>query len=161
MWGCSNRESAMEAVLFIGIQGSGKTTFYQRYFFESHVRINLDMLKTRHRETLLVDACIAARQRFVVDNTNIRREDRQRYIPKLREAGFKVNGYFFEPAVERAIRWNDQRIGKARVPIKGVLGTLKRLQRPDPDEGFDELVRVTVSAQGEFLVHPVHPPQPE
>jgi predicted kinase len=151
----------MEAILFIGIQGSGKTTFYQRRFFETHVRINLDMLKTRHREKLLVDACIEARQRFVVDNTNVRREDRQRYIPKLREAGFKVKGYFFEPAVERAIRWNDQRTGKTRVPVKGILGTLKRLNQPEADEGFDELFRVTVDKTGDFLAHPLYGPQPD
>ena len=39
----------MQAVIFIGIQGSGKTTFYRDRFFNTHFRINLDMLKTRHR----------------------------------------------------------------------------------------------------------------
>jgi predicted kinase len=29
----------MEAVLFIGIQASGKTTFYRERFFDTHVRI--------------------------------------------------------------------------------------------------------------------------
>ncbi|MCW8196616.1 ATP-binding protein [Proteobacteria bacterium 005FR1] len=145
----------MEAVLFIGIQGSGKSTFYQQQFFETHLRINLDMLKTRHRETLLVEACIQARQRFVVDNTNVRREDRQRYIPQLRAAGFRIIGYFFEPVPERALRWNDQRSGKARIPVKGVLGTLKRLERPERHEGFDELFRLVVGSEGEFLPEPM------
>ena len=40
----------MEAVILIGIQGAGKSTFYKDRFFNTHVRINLDMLKTRHRE---------------------------------------------------------------------------------------------------------------
>ena len=43
----------MEAVILIGIQGSGKSTFYRERFFDTHVRINLDMLKTRQREKLL------------------------------------------------------------------------------------------------------------
>jgi predicted kinase len=46
----------MEAVIFVGIQGTGKSTFYKERFFDTHVRINLDMLKTRHREKLLVQA---------------------------------------------------------------------------------------------------------
>jgi hypothetical protein len=68
----------MEAILFIGIQAVGKSTFYKERFFTTHVRINLDMLKTRHRELLLLQACIAARQPFVVDNTNIFKRDRAR-----------------------------------------------------------------------------------
>ena len=58
----------MEAVILIGIQGSGKSTFCRDRFFNTHVRINLDMLKTRHREKLFLDACLAAKQPFVVDN---------------------------------------------------------------------------------------------
>lgn len=60
----------MEAILFIGIQASGKTTFYKERFFKTHIRVNLDMLKTRHRESLLLKACIEMKQPFVVDNTN-------------------------------------------------------------------------------------------
>lgn len=48
----------MEAVLFIGVQASGKSTFYRERFFSSHVRINLDMLKTRHREKRLLEVCL-------------------------------------------------------------------------------------------------------
>jgi len=52
----------MEAVIFIGIQGSGKSTFYNVRFFDTHVRINLDMLKTKHRQQLLLNACIEGKQ---------------------------------------------------------------------------------------------------
>ena len=52
----------MEAVIFIGIHASGKSTFYQQRSFQSHNRINLDLLRTRHRERLLGAACIEARQ---------------------------------------------------------------------------------------------------
>ena len=41
----------MEMVLFVGIQATGKSSFYLERFFRTHVRINLDMLKTHHRET--------------------------------------------------------------------------------------------------------------
>ena len=48
----------MEAVLFIGIQATGKSSFYLERFFRTHVRFNGDMLRTRHREELLVQACL-------------------------------------------------------------------------------------------------------
>lgn len=60
----------MEAIIFIGIQGAGKSTFYRHHFFNTHIRINLDMLKTRHREQIFLQACLEAKQPFVVDNTN-------------------------------------------------------------------------------------------
>ena len=70
----------MEAVILIGIQGSGKSTFYRERFFDTHVRISLDLLRTRHREALLLRACLEGKQRFVVDKMSTR--DR---IPRDRE----------------------------------------------------------------------------
>jgi predicted kinase len=69
----------MEAIILMGLQGAGKSTFYQTYFFNTHIRINLDMLKTRHREKTLLQACLEAKQSFVIDNTNPKFEDRSRY----------------------------------------------------------------------------------
>jgi hypothetical protein len=50
----------MEAVIFIGLQAAGKSSFYLDRFFNTHIRINLDMLKTRHREQLIFQACLLA-----------------------------------------------------------------------------------------------------
>jgi len=50
----------MEAVVFIGVQGCGKTTFYKKRYFETHVRVSRDMLKTKARERILLGACLAA-----------------------------------------------------------------------------------------------------
>jgi len=70
----------VEAVIFIGLQGAGKSTFYQQRFFATHLRINLDMLKTRNRERRFLQVCIETRQCFVVDNTNLTRAHRHVYI---------------------------------------------------------------------------------
>ena len=40
----------MEAVVFMGIQGSGKSSFFRERFFSTHFHISLDLLKTRNRE---------------------------------------------------------------------------------------------------------------
>ena len=60
----------MEAVVFIGIQGSGKSSFYRERFSTSHVQISLDLLKTRKREQRALDECLRTMQSFVIDNTN-------------------------------------------------------------------------------------------
>lgn len=144
----------MEAVLLIGIQGAGKSTFYLRRFFHTHVRLSLDLLRTRHHERMLLEACLGVGQPLVVDNTNVAAAERARYILPAKAAGFRVTGYFFEPDPRGSLRRNNEREGKRRVPPAGLFGTQKRLQRPRRDEGFDELYRVRISESGEFLAEP-------
>jgi predicted kinase len=144
----------MEAVILIGIQGSGKSTFYRERFFETHVRISLDLLKTRDREQEFVQTCLRTGQRFVVDNTNIRAAERARYIAAAKSAGFRVKGYFFEAKLREALRRNNLRSGRALIPVVGVIGTLKRLQPPVMEEGFDELYVVSRDENDQFIVTP-------
>ena len=139
-------------MIFVGLQGSGKSTFYREGFFDTHVRLNLDMLRTRHRERLLVRACVEARQPFVVDNTNPTIAERQVYIRAAGEAGFRVVGYYFRSRVEDCLRRNDQRPAARRVPLKGILGTAGRMQLPSSGEGFEELYYVRIDETGGFVV---------
>jgi hypothetical protein len=142
----------MEAVILIGIQGSGKTTFYRERFFRTHIRLSLDMLKTRRRLDVLLGGCIEARQPFVLDNTNVTAAERSRYVAPVKAAGFEVVGYFFEPDLPGSLRRNEERAAEERIPRAGLFGTLKRLERPSHDEGFDALFRVRVLAPSGFDV---------
>jgi predicted kinase len=142
----------MESVILIGIQGSGKSTFCRNLFYDTHLRINLDMLKTRHREALFLKACLEGKQKFVVDNTNITVADRRRYIVPAKNAGFSVIGYYFSSRLEEALARNRQRMGKSRIPDAGIAAMYKRLELPRKDEGFDRLYNVRISETGEFIV---------
>jgi predicted kinase len=142
----------MEAVIFIGIPASGKSTFYLQRFFETHIRINLDMLRTRHREQMLLEACIAAKQPFVVDNTNVTREDRARYIAPAKAAHFRVVGYYFRSGIGGSLERNRGRAAGRVVPDKGVAAKYHKLQLPSIEEGFDRLYYVTMSDDGGFVV---------
>lgn len=142
----------MEAILFVGIQGAGKSTFYQQRFFDTHIRISMDMLKTRYRERIFLHACILGKQPFVVDNTNVLAAERERYITPAREAGFRIVGYYFPVPVRHAIGRNQKREGKKKIPVQGILGTQKKLQAPRREEGFDQLYCVTVTEANEFVV---------
>jgi predicted kinase len=143
----------MDAVIFIGIPGSGKSTFFIDRFFDTHVRINLDMLKTRYREMILISACIQAKQSFVVDNTNVTSAERARYIPLAKQAGFRVVGYYFQSSLEAALQRNQQRSGKALIPPKGVIARYHKLELPSFTEGFDMLHGVRIDpATNQFTV---------
>jgi predicted kinase len=142
----------LEAVIIVGIQGSGKSTFYKKYFYDTHVRINLDMLKTRNREKIILDACINAKQSFVVDNTNPTILDRKKYITPAKDNSFKIKGYYLKVDVNDAIKRNEQREAKKRVPIVAIKSTLNKLQPPTYDEGFDEIYIVDIDGDGNYII---------
>ena len=133
----------MELVILIGIQASGKSSFFKHRFADSHVRLNLDMLRTRHRESVLFEACLAAKANMVVDNTNPTAQDRARYIEPAKAARFRVVGYWFATSTDEALARNAKRTGTARIPDVGVRATAARFEAPELNEGFDELHRVT------------------
>jgi predicted kinase len=136
----------MQAVIFIGIQGSGKTSFYKEHFLKTHVRISLDLLKTRNKETWFMELCLQTGQKFVIDNTNPAITSRAKYIEASKPYGFKVFGYYFNSGIQEAIERNNQRAGKEAVSIIGIRATYKKLQQPTLDEGFDELFEVRIKA---------------
>lgn len=142
----------MEAIIFIGIQGTGKSSFYRERFFHTHVRVNADMLKTKHRLRVLLKACLEARQPFVLDNTNVTRETRSEAIVQAKAAGFRVVGYYFRSDIASALARNNERVGAARIPEVGVLGTYKLLELPAFEEGFDALHYVRIDDDGKFQV---------
>lgn len=144
----------METIVFTGIQAAGKSTFFKACFVDTHIRINLDMLRTRHREKLLIDACLQARQPYVVENTNLTREERARYIPSAKRAGFRVIGYAFRVELDEALVRNALRNTRRRVPEKAVRAAFRRWQPPSWEEGFDALFNVW-SSGGEFQVQAI------
>jgi predicted kinase len=145
----------MEAVVFCGVQGSGKTTLYRERFLDTHVRVSMDLLRTRAREAAFVALCLDSSQRFVVDNTNPTPADRRRYVEPARAAGFRVIGYLVEVDPSLALARNAERTGRARVPVASVVGTGRRLLRPTPEEGFDELWHATARPDAGWRVEPL------
>jgi predicted kinase len=149
---CVSCLNAMNAVILIGLQGAGKSTFYRERFQATHVHISLDVQKTRHREGTLLQECLIAKRSFVVDNTSPARSDRSAYIAAAKQAGFQTIGYYFQSRVEDCQRRNLQRSESEQIPFVGLLGTAKRLELPQRNEGFDELYYVSIGDGGQFIV---------
>lgn len=143
----------MQLIIFTGVQASGKSTFYQQYFYHTHLRINLDMLKTRHRENIIFEAALASKTKIVIDNTNMSRSDRARYIQRAKEYGFEIVSYYFETDLDSTLQRNTQREGKANIPEKGVKATFYKLEIPNITEGFDTLFTVKLLENNGFSIH--------
>jgi predicted kinase len=144
----------MQAVIFIGLQGAGKSTLYLRHFAASHLRISMDLAGARSREKRLIEACLASRRPFVIDNTNPTAASRKGYIEAAKSAGFRVTGYFFIPDVKASLERNARRSGKEKIPVPGIYRTNKIMEPPTYAEGFDQLFTVRLEAD-EFIVSPI------
>ena len=140
----------MIAVIFIGLQGSGKTEFYHRYFADAYTHIELDSLATRKNEKNLINECIKHGESYVIDNENAKAEDRARYFERARAAGYHVVGYYFESDVHTAL----ERKGLAhdRRAQRQFRRVFTRLTPPSFGEGFDEIYTVSMQKDGEFIV---------
>lgn len=129
----------MEIIVLTGIPGSGKSTFCEKYFKGEYVRVNLDTLKTRANEDKLIAECIENNISFVVDNTNVSVEKREKYIKIAKEIDCKLISYYIPTPKKIALDRNSLRTGKARVPNVAIYTMAKDLVEPSKEEGFDEM----------------------
>jgi len=132
-----------ECVIFIGLQGSGKTTYYRDHFAATHVHISRDVQLTAQREAAVLAECLESARSFVVDNTNATRAARSAYIQKAKAAGFQVLAFFFDTPVRTAIGRNNHRKDKKPIPVPAILRAAKYLERPACEEGIDQIQVVT------------------
>jgi predicted kinase len=150
----------VQAIIFIGLQGAGKSSFYERFFATTHLRISMDLAGTRAREKRLIGDCIARRRDFVLDNTNATSASRKPCIELAKAAGYEVTGYFFITDFRLCLERNAARIGKARIPVPALYRTRKVLEAPLYAEGFDQLYRVSAD-RSDFEVAAISPGAPE
>ena len=145
-----------EVAVLVGLQASGKSTFYRQVLAATHVHVSKDdfpRARNRQRRQLrLVEEALLARRNVAVDNTNPSPEEWRPLVELARAHGARVVGYWFPPDVTGSLRRNAARSGRERVPEVGVYAVLGRLRRPHRADGFDELFSVHFDGYGGFEV---------
>ena len=136
----------VELVIFVGLQGAGKSTFFRGRFAATHEHVSKDLFpnnKNRsRRQGELVEAALGAGRSVVVDNTNPTPEDRRPLVELGRGFGAGVFCYHFSSGVRECLARNARREGRARVPDVAIFATAKKLIPPSREEGFDEIYAV-------------------
>ena len=142
-------------MILIGLPGAGKTTFYRRHL-STHTHISKDLMPNASgrdaRQSRLIDQALAAGQSVVVDNTHPTKAERTAIVETARAKGARTIGYFVDVTTRAAVARNAGRAGREKVPNVAIFTVAKRLQRPALDEGFDQLFRVEITEDREFLV---------
>jgi predicted kinase len=154
-----------ECVILIGLPASGKTTFYRERFAATHDHVSKDMMRhnrrPQRRQEQLLAAALADGRSVVIDNTNPSVAVRAPLIAVARANGAEVAGYVFRTEAADALRRNQARDGRSRVPAVAIFATRKKFEPPSYAEGFDRLFEVTLDETARaFYVHLITPTQP-
>jgi predicted kinase len=125
---------AAELVILVGLQASGKSTFFRERFAATHKHVSKDLFRNNRnrnrRQRELVEAALLAGCPVVVDNTNPTVEERRALIELGRQFGARIVGYAFESGMRERLTRNARRERKARVPDVAIYATAKRLVPP-------------------------------
>jgi predicted kinase len=147
-----------ELAILIGLQASGKSTFYRSHLAATHALVSKDRLRNNRRpgrrQARLVADALAAGRSVAVDNTNATVEMRRELIDLGKSHGAVIDGYYVGARLEDCLARNAARTGRDRVPDVGLFSVLKVLTRPSYAEGFDRLYYVTLGVNGGFVVEP-------
>ncbi len=133
-----------ELIIFVGLPGSGKSTYYSAHFASTHVQVSKDLMKgARNRDaqqTTMIEEALASGKSVVIDNTNPSAAIRAPLTAIGKRHAARNIAYYFDCSVKTALMRNQQREeGRGRVPKVAIFVTKKKLQPPTLDEGFDEI----------------------
>ena len=146
----------LELVILVGLQTSGKSTFFRERFAATHEHVSKDLFRNNRnrnrRQEQLIEAALKEGSPVVVDNTNPTIEDRRAIIELGSELGAKIIGYYFESPVCQCTVRNRLRAGKERVPDVAIYATASKLVPPSYPEGLDQLFRVRLTDDFTFEV---------
>jgi predicted kinase len=142
----------MELVVFVGLQGSGKSSYYASRYGATHVHVSKDVLgHARHkqeRQMRLVEQALRTGRSVVVDNTNARKADRAPLVALARTFGATPVAVWFTAPVAECLRRNAAREGKSRVPAVAIYTTARKLEPPTREEGFDQILEARLGEAG-------------
>jgi len=144
-----------EIILMCGIPGIGKSCVVEN-FSPYHHRVNLDSIHEmlapgigfdkrnlglgRNIEDLIIKGRLKKRIPIVIDNTNITKEKREKYIKFAEENKVDISAVYFEPDAKLAISQNSKRLKK--VPKIAIYKMAKDFQTPLIEEGFKGIYSV-------------------
>lgn len=146
---------ARTVCVLIGLQASGKSTFALTLTGGAAVVVSKDAFpnarRRQARQLRMIASALADGQDVVVDNTNPSAAEWTPILTVARAHGAKTVAYYFPPDPSGSRARNAARTGRARVPDVGLFDTLRRLRRPGPADGFDQIVTVELDGAGGFL----------
>lgn len=110
----------VELVVLVGLQASGKSTFYRERFAGTHVLVSKDLMRSARnkarRQAREIEIALLSGRPVVVDNTNPGPAERAEALAIAQRLGVRAVAYWFDSPLGAFLERNDAREGRARVP---------------------------------------------
>ncbi len=106
--GKSQNHTLNEIVVLVGIPGAGKSTLATARF-STHIRINLDTLKTLKRQDDALTKALENSENVVIDNTNVTNKSRRKWIEYAKKYCVPIIAIFIDTPLEIALERNRKR----------------------------------------------------
>lgn len=132
-----NITQSKSMVLFIGMPGSGKTTYYNTHFKDTHVHINQDLLGSKPKCLKMSRDKIKCGDNVVIDCTNPGQSRRDEFYDIAKRNNYNITTIYFE---KDGRGWNKLRIKP--VPSIGYSMYYKYLVEPTENNTSGVLYRL-------------------
>ena len=137
-------------------RASGKTSFYRRHFSPRYEHINQDLLKSRDKCLRVAEDTLGKGKSVVIDNTNRNRATRSLWVALANKSNVPIRVFHFNTPLELAKHNNvyracftppDEEV-RGMLPLSAFYTFGSAFERPEMDEGFDELRTVNFVWEG-------------
>ena len=144
--------------VMVGLPGSGKTTWAKKnlknavYISRDEIRYSLlkDSEDYFSKETEVYSTFInkikenlLKGKNVIADATHINRASRRKLINSIRGVPAYLEAIWIDVPLERALKQNENRPGRALVPQHAITSMKTRFENPKKIEGFKEIRRIT------------------
>ncbi|XP_072032231.1 bifunctional polynucleotide phosphatase/kinase-like isoform X2 [Amphiura filiformis] len=137
-----------ELIIMVGPPASGKSSFARQYLVpHGYVQVNRDTLKTPAKCLAATKAAIKEGKSVVIDNTNPSVSARADYIYEASKADYQIRCFLMTTPMDLAHHLNYVRQAQTeskvrRVPDVGYNVYKKNHEKPDKEEGFDDILEI-------------------
>lgn len=145
--------------LTMGIPGSGKSTYIKTAMRPEDIYISRDKIRfsllkpnepyfSKEKEVFRIlisktnEALKNGRGDVYVDATHLNKASRAKLLTKLTETPHEINVVFMNTSLKEAIKRNNNRTGRAKVPEKSIKEMYNSIEMPSSEEGIKYLFSI-------------------
>ena len=141
--------------LMIGCPGVGKSYYVQQYKNPGTKVISRDTIRfsmledndeyfSKEKEVYKefirqIDEAIEANETFYVDQTSLNYNSRKKLFNSLKQKPDKVIAIYLKSSLDKILKQNSLREGRALVPEDAVRNMFYSIEEPKLEEGFEEI----------------------
>lgn len=148
-----------EVVLMVGVQGSGKSFFAERYLGKQGYNvISNDKSGSRDRSLAQMKKALGNGKSVVVDNTHVNAEARQKFTEMARKFGVKCRCFVMNTSpshVKHNVAYREivDQDGHAHIGEALLNSYWSKYKPPTKEEGFSDIIKVNIVPEFKYEQH--------